>query len=206
MLLALWLEIKNRSHCKELNTLVQKYQMTGDKNHVIHLLACVEKGGKGKVLSSMIASFIGRQYPDYEELREDFLHDFFMKMCEKLQKISIQTSVRNYIRRAVKNECINFKKRLDKDKNRKIELDQIDKEKSDSLKSNLDVEQLLTQMKNSLINEEWEAVWKVYYEGKSYEIASEEMKISRNAFRGIIYRAVQKLRDKFGDSFWQNLL
>lgn len=200
ILLALWSR-RLPSTCDDLFGLVQAYRRTQRKRLVVDLLECVE--GPELRLSLLLTRLL--RDPDH---RQDFLHDFFAKLCEKLLSYDIETSVRGFVLTMARHEALNELKRLQREQARTEPLDSLTEADQPQVgrpvraEAQLDLDQFLREAQAQLTPDQWDAVQRVYLDGLSRAEAAAALAITPTVLRGRLARAIAKLRDHFGEQFW----
>lgn len=201
-ILALWIENRGQIDCDDLLNLIQEYKSNPQKLYlVVTILECAE--GDNLALSRTIAKYI-----DDKNLRQDFIQELFEQMCANLKKAEIKSNVKGYLFNAVKFACINFKNRAD-NKRSHLDVGEIKEEDVQGSKVNKfdfpkeDRELWMNKIKQVLNEKELYAVIEIYREKRTYKEVASEMNMGLTPFRGLIYRAIQKLRNSFGEDFWK---
>ena len=66
----------------------------------------------------------------------------------------------------------------------------------------MDLNKLLATMQAKLNPKQWQCIEKRFMEGKGHKECAEEIGLTPTQFRGVLNRAVEKLRNEFGATFW----
>jgi RNA polymerase sigma factor (sigma-70 family) len=200
-ILALW-PWPQKASCDDLFGLVRRYQATSDQQLIVQLLECVE--GETLRLSMIFA----RRIPT-AELRQDFLQVFFTKVCEKLLSYDITSNVTGLILTMAKHEAINFSQKVNRETLRTVSLSDPEGGSAQSFaggppsaEHQMNLRQFMAEAQVLLGEEKWAAIDKVYLQGMSRQEAAEALGMSSTRLRGVLERAVLKLRAQFADRFW----
>ncbi len=131
---------------------------------------------------------------------EEIVQELFVTLWERRTKINIESSVKNYLYRSVKNRCLNYLKHL---KIEEIHNQKIQKEK----KSNIDEDfeyhgELLQKIEESIASlpEKRREIFRLSrQEGLKYREISEKLNISMKTVETQIGLAIKMLREKLRD-------
>ena len=204
-LFAIWTSVEEPDSFKKLTNdqLVQRFRKKQDGRYVLALLERVE--GPGKVLSRICVKYIRNSHD-----RQDFIQELYEKICQALLKSQVHTNLENWIKTVVRNACLNYNNRADIRRRKDLVDPSAAYQLSDGdpvkrMEKKLDLEEMIQKMKDHLKPRQWQAIEKRYGEGKSHIICAREMSLSPTQFRGVLNRAVEKLRNHFGDIFWDYL-
>lgn len=128
---------------------------------------------------------------------EEIVQDFFVKFWEKKQKLSIESSLKNYLFRSVKNLCLNHIK------HNKIKIQHAKRMIAESEKHNfknnfieVDLEKDIAQSIASLPEKRREIFRLSREEGLKYREIAEKMNISIKTVEAQMSLAIKNLRDK----------
>ena len=199
--LALWKGFASFEKCNDLDKTLQEFQQNPENTSlVLLLLECVE--GEDLSLSTLIVRRIKNKSD-----RDDFKQDLFFKACRSLARAKVTSNLEGYIYRLVNNTCTNFLKTpLAKPPNPIQDISEKDvkgfsKELDPDPFPDQDRQFLMAGLESKLKPQEFDTILKVYYDNKSYKEAAQEMGLSRDQFRGVIFRAVHKLREAYQDEY-----
>ena len=129
---------------------------------------------------------------------EEIVQDFFVKLWEKREQIYIESSVKNYVFRSVKNLCLNFiQHNKTKIKYAQIVLSEIENSFSDeSNYPEIDLFLKIEESINSLPEKRQEIFRLSRQEGLKYKEIAHKLNISIKTVETQMSLAIKTLRDK----------
>jgi RNA polymerase sigma-70 factor, ECF subfamily len=132
-----------------------------------------------------------------DEMAEEIVQDFFVKLWEKKAQLSIDISVKNYLYRAVKNRCINFIKH----NNIKSSLQNIQIEKQTQIQPDehflaLELAKKIEESIHSLPEKRREIFRLSREEGLKYNEIAKKLNISLKTVEAQMGLAIKALREK----------
>ncbi len=199
--LALWSSYQESELTQNLSKadLLASYQRTHDGRYLVALLERVDQ-------SALILSRIVVKYIRKAEDREDFIQELYVKLCKTLKTAQPHTNLDNWIKMIVRNACLNFLNRAD-NRRQSQELDSIAENNHATtdvtkIEAGLDLQSMLSKIKASLNDKQWSCIEKRFVEGKGHQACAKELALSPTQFRGVLTRAVEKLRKEYGEEFW----
>lgn len=145
-----------------------------------------------------------------EEIAEDIVSDFFVKLWEDPIVIKANTSLKGYIFRSIHNSCINYMTRHHKNF-KGLDAETIDKlnkliprfQESDTI-AWLNAEELSERLDDAVktLPTECGRIFKMSrQEGLSHKEIAQQLKISKNTVKVQIFRALSKLREELKEYF-----
>jgi RNA polymerase sigma-70 factor (ECF subfamily) len=145
----------------------------------------------------ILCSFASKLIHDHVAA-EEIVQDFFVKLWEKRQKISIETSVKNYFFRSVKNLCINYiQHNKTKIKYAQTLLSEVENNLSDdSNYPEVDLFEKIEENINSLPEKRREIFRLSRQEGLKYHEIAQKLNISIKTVETQMSLAIKTLRDK----------
>ncbi len=134
---------------------------------------------------------------------EEIVQDFFVKLWEKRDRIFIETSVKNYFFRSVKNLCLNhIKHNNTKAKYAQNFLEEIENNYSeDVIFQEVDLARKIEESINSLPGKRQEIFRLSREEGLKYIEIAERLNISIKTVEAQISLAIKTLREKLKDYY-----
>ncbi len=186
------------SACEDLPGLLGTYQRTQNQQLVVQLLECIE--GPGYRLSIIFASLIRDQ-----DERQDCIQDFFIKMTRYLLRAEIRESIPGYIKSSARNHSLNF---LRDNSTYSEPIGGEDDPASNtpdatpSAEEDISMKQFLKVAEEIVSEENWETIRLVYLDGLSYKEVAEQLDIRTSTVRGRVQNGIKKLREQFGERFW----
>lgn len=129
---------------------------------------------------------------------EDQVQLLFIEIWDKQLYLTIRTSIKSYLHRAIRNKCLSV---LEKDKNNHKRyhdyVNTLDDKINDNVVERNETEKRLNAILNELPNQRLKAFSLVYLENKRYKEAAEEMGITVNSIKTHLRFAVKVLQQKF---------
>ncbi len=144
----------------------------------------------------------GCQFTKNESLIEDALQDMFIELRENRKKISIKTSIRNYLFTCLRRRILLYKKKINDNtvnfENSKFRLFDIEistEQKIIAEQIKTDNNKKLKEAVMTLTNRQREAIYCLYYEGLSYLEIKKLMGFSNiRSVRNLIYKALNHMK------------
>ena len=128
---------------------------------------------------------------------EEIIQNLFVKLWEKREKIEIKTSVKNYLVRSVKNQCLNLIKHNKlKEAHAKLLIDSENKPDTEEYYIEIDLIKKIEESINSLPEKRREVFRLSREEGLKYREIAEKLGISIKTVETHIGLAIKTLRDK----------
>jgi RNA polymerase sigma-70 factor (ECF subfamily) len=129
---------------------------------------------------------------------EEIVQDFFVKLWEKREHFSIETSIKNYLFRSVKNLCLNFiQHNKTKIKHAQIVLSEVESSFSDDSNfPEIDLTEKIEESINSLPEKRREIFMLSRQEGLKYHQIAQKLNISIKTVETQMSLAIKSLRDK----------
>lgn len=135
------------------------------------------------------------------DVAREIVQDFFVRLYEKRQSLSIDTSVKSYLYRSVYNCCINyFNQRNIQEKHlRSIDLERDDEENLEREINTVELQQQISKVINSLPSK-CQRIFKMNrYEGIKNEEIAQQLNISKRTVETQISKALKILRNRLSD-------
>lgn len=135
------------------------------------------------------------------DVAREIVQDFFVRLYEKRQSLSIDTSVKSYLYRSVYNCCINyFNQRNIQEKHLKsIDLERDDEENLEREINTVELQQQISKVINSLPSK-CQRIFKMNrYEGIKNEEIAQQLNISKRTVETQISKALKILRNRLSD-------
>lgn len=132
-----------------------------------------------------------------EAASEEIVQDFFVKLWEKREQLTIETSVKNYIFRSVKNLCLNFIQH-NKTKENYVRLIISESENSTSFEENFPEIDLVGKIEESIqmLPEKRREIFRLSREeGLKYREIAKKLNISVKTVETQMSLAIKSLRD-----------
>lgn len=151
--------------------------------------------------------FEARGYFKSYDLIEDIVCETFTHIWINRENVFINTSLRDYLVRAVHNKCIDYWRQLQKQQNKNIGLEEAEFVSSISDLGESPLDYILTrELEEKIINsiellpQQYKTAFKLSrFNGLSYEEIASEMKISVNTVKTDIKKALAFLRKELKD-------
>jgi RNA polymerase sigma-70 factor, ECF subfamily len=134
-----------------------------------------------------------------DDSAEEIVQELFVKLWEKREQISIETSLKNYLFRSVKNLCLNFiQHNKTKIQHAQIVLSEVESNFSDDdVYPEIDLAFKIEESINSLPEKRKEIFRLSRQEGLKYHEIAEKLNISIKTVETQMSLAIKTLRDKF---------
>jgi len=135
------------------------------------------------------------------DIAREIVQDFFVRLYEKRQSLSIDTSVKSYLYRSVYNCCINyFNQRNIQEKHLKsIDLERDDEENLEREINTVELQQQINKVINSL-PAKCQRIFKMNrYEGLKNEEIAQLLNLSKRTVETQISKALKILRKRLSD-------
>ena len=135
------------------------------------------------------------------DIAREIVQDFFVRLFEKRQTLSIDISVKSYLYRSVYNCCINYiNQRNIQDKHLKsIDLDRDDEENLENEINTVELQQRIYEVIDSL-PARCQKIFKMNrLEGLKNEEIAEQLNLSKRTVETQISKALKILRQKLAD-------
>jgi RNA polymerase sigma-70 factor, ECF subfamily len=131
---------------------------------------------------------------------EEIVQELFVKLWEKRSQIMIESSVKNYLFRAVKNHCLNYIKHnhIKSEYNRKM-LEASEPSSQETDEPDADLMQLIEESISSLPDKRREIFRLNREEGLKYREIAEKLNISIKTVETQMGLALKTLREKLRD-------
>ncbi len=133
-----------------------------------------------------------------EHMAEEVVQDFFVKLWEKKEQISIDTSIKNYLFKSVKNQCLNFIKH-NVIKENYIKTKEVDIQQNINYEEHfieVDLAKKIEESINSLPEKRREIFRLSREEGLKYREIAEKLNISVKTVEAQMGLAIKNLREK----------
>lgn len=148
-----------------------------------------------------------RGYFKSYDLIEDVVCETFTHVWLNREKLTINTSLRDYLVRSVHHKCIDYWRQLQKQQNKNVGLEEAEIASSLSGLGESPLDYILTRELEEKINKTIELLPQQYktafklsrFKGLSYEEIAGEMKISVNTVKTDIKKALAFLRNELKD-------
>jgi RNA polymerase sigma-70 factor, ECF subfamily len=137
------------------------------------------------------------------EAAEEIVQDLFVKLWEKKEQISIESSIKNYLFRSVKNHCLNFIKH-NKIKEKFVRDSTFDFDSdsgADSYFAEIDLAKKIEESIQSLPEKRREIFRLNRKEGLKYREIAEKLNLSIKTVEAQMGLAIKTLREKLKDYY-----
>jgi len=172
------------------------------------LIKELQKGNKNafelvfKRYYSPLCVFVSK-YSTNDSMAEEIVSNFFYKFYQKRESIKINTSLRSYLFRSVKNSALNYIR----DKAKLVSINEQENKElilrtTDTVHDTLmgkELEEIINSAIDSLPEQCKVVFVKSRFEGKKYREIAEELNISVNTVETQMSRALKKLRIELKD-------
>jgi RNA polymerase sigma-70 factor (ECF subfamily) len=141
------------------------------------------------------------KYVSNVDTAREIVQDFFVKLYEKRETLSIDISVKSYLYRSVYNCCINYinQKNIQDKHLKSIDLDRVDEENLESEINTVELQQQIFLAINSL-PAKCRRIFKMNrYEGLKNEEIAHQLNLSKRTVETQISKALKILRKRLSD-------
>jgi RNA polymerase sigma-70 factor (ECF subfamily) len=165
------------------------------------------KAGDSKAFETLFHKYYGNlclyatKILNNNEDAEEIVQDFFVKFWEKKEQINIDTSIKNYLFRSIKNQCLNYIKHNIKKENY-IKHKEPDIQSNTNFEDNfieVDLAQKIEAGINSLPEKRREIFRLSREEGLKYREIAQKLDISIKTVEAQMGLAIKNLREKLND-------
>ncbi len=168
------------------------------------LLFIQVKQGNIKAFEALFHRYYGflcqfaEKYTRDSDASEEIVQDFFVSLWEKKDEIKIDTSVKNYFFRAVKNRCLNYlQHQKTKSKyTQKVLLEEEKKHSDDDVFVEIELSKKIEESINSLPEKRREIFKLSRQEGLKYTEIAKKLNISIKTVETHMSLAIKSLREK----------
>ncbi|MGD8780043.1 MAG: RNA polymerase sigma-70 factor [Ignavibacteria bacterium] len=138
-------------------------------------------------------------YVKDEDIAEELVQEFFVQFWIKREQIKINTSVKSYFYKALRNRALNYKRDEKDDLSINSDLHLIDDVQSKQYNDQLDLQLLEAQVKSAVdsLPEKCKKIFRLSRENNlTYKEIAERMNISQKTVEAQVGIALKKLREK----------
>ncbi len=144
----------------------------------------------------------GCQFTHNKSLVEDALQDMFIELRDQRRKITIKTSIRNYLFTCLRRKILLYKEKfnagtdyLEDTRFRPFDIGLSAEQHLIDAQAKKENETKLRQVINNLTTRQREAIYYLYYQGMSYQEIKELMNLANiRSARNLIYKALSAMK------------